>query len=217
MFNQGRIRPKGWVRFCFFLSLSLPAFAARERVNPSVQVWLTAFDFFAAENDTDSLDAMRTRILALPRSREMNRESDQLLLIGRVLDERIANKDRKGLLTSFTSVVDSAKCRAKSSGEKSRLCAELKRLWVGNLDSLSFFEDSAAKLEKARRAVEARDCSLAQSVTNEIEIKEGLVKGNLLLQQQIANCLSDAPLMELVGEKLRTLSLFDARIVSTED
>ena len=205
------------MRFCFFLSLSLPAFAARERANPSVQVWLTAFDFFAVENDTDALDAIRTRILELPQSREISRESDQFLLISRVHNERIANKDRKGLLSSFGKVVTSAMCRAKSSGEESHLCLELKRLWIGNLDSLNFYEDSAAKVEKARRAIEARDCLLAQSVTNEIEAKEGLVKANLFLQQQIANCLSDAPLMEAVGEQVRTLSLFDVHTPTVED
>lgn len=133
----------------------------------STQYWVDSFDFFQSENEVASLEALRTKAL--------EKQFQNLRIIKKLLDSLVIAKDRNRLLETIIALARRNSCINEETQHlpKDPLCTEIQNLWMGHLDSILFYEESAAKLEKTRRLLAANECAPALSLIKELELKEG--------------------------------------------
>jgi hypothetical protein len=200
----------------FLLAFLLPSLASAEsravtRNKPALpppdlttQYWLEAFEFFQSEGDSTSLELLRTKAL--------EKQSANLLVMKKALDSLILLKDRSLVNENFIAIAQRNSCIPNPSSPaapSSPMCRELKNLWVGNLDSLFFFEESAGKLEKARRFLESKECDKALSLLKEVELREGSFVSQAELSRRAFECLGDDGNRVAKESELKKLKIFD--------
>ena len=174
------------------LLLGAPATYA---ANTRSQLLLEALDFFRKENDLEA------QAFVIERShREPNPSME---VISKVFETLILAKAREPIHSHFDRYFKDNRCYES----KTNFCKVLREIWTQNLSQLLFFEQSAPKLEQARRLIDSRECANSLGVLNEVELSEGAVLSLLELKAKALECLADkAKLEALVAslEKLRS-------------
>lgn len=187
----------------FFLATVSLAARAEKPDAVSSALYSEALDFVIEEGERDSFLAIETRIL--------QERPDDLSLVPRLLAYHLAERDRVALVDAVRRLRDSLRCGSGSKKDSFLVaCREAESLWLGNLDSVFFHNDSDRKFENARRLLERRDCSGAAAVLKEIEGKEGLNRKVLLLLKEAYSCLSDALGERETDAKIKEVSFFGA-------
>lgn len=181
----------------FFLAFAFPILAS-DRPEAG-RLWIDTADFLVAEEDKEGLRALQTKALA-----ERPWDSDLAL---RLASYHLKTRDRAALIDFMASLQMALGCSARAPVRKN-VCETFARSWNGNLDSVLFFEDSAQKLEQARRLLEAKDCPAALGVLKEVESREGSTKGVLLAMEKTYKCLGDAGGQSRTVEKLKQIRMF---------
>jgi hypothetical protein len=189
--------------FILWTALLGPSLAFAQEVD--TRVWLEALDYLKGRRTTNEIDTLRNEALK-------HRPAD-IALVEAFLEALLTRKDRVQLHEYLYAVADANACRANAEPSEfpkqvqiSQVCARLRSIWSERLSGLLFFETSVPKWEKARRALEAKDCRAAQAELRDIEVREGVFPD--LISQKIlaARCMGDpasAASLERELEKLR--------------
>ena len=174
-----------------------------EEIDLSTQYWVEAFDFFQSEGDSPSLEALRTKAV--------EKKHTNIVIIKKVLDSLVSERDRALLLETMISLVQKNACTHSESAASSRkvLCEQLEKIWIGNLDSIYFFEETAGKMERARRHLLAKECDKALPLLKEVGQKEGALISLSDLFQKTYACLGDDGNRVAKEAELQKLRIFD--------
>jgi hypothetical protein len=78
-------------------------------------------------------------------------------------------------------------------------------VWTERLAGLWFYESSAPRWEKARRALEAGDCRSAQAELKEIEAREGSFVTLISQKMNVARCLGETESATALSQELEKL------------
>jgi hypothetical protein len=157
-----------------------------------------ALSFFEAEEDEAAFSQLASQI--------MKSGLKDIAIFAKISSFYLRKKERLALNAFFEELSRAFKCKTVSRDEP--ICLQLGRLWNSNLDSIYFFEDSAAKSERLRRLLLAKDCSSAQAVLKELEAREGLLFSLLEAELKISECLADIVLQDRLRVRLEELRLF---------
>ena len=212
----GKAGAKALAFLFFSLLVALPTLAKKRHprhphAKPSTKpvdgrvaaMWENALNFVAQENDSESYEVLKKRILD-------ERPFDQALII-HTLDLEARKKDRPALVSWVRALRDQNHCLAsdKSDAAPAELCPFLADRWNSGLIDLLFFEETAPKFETVRRLLGRQDCAGALPVLKEINSREGVTyRGlNALLEAQI--CLRDDTAAEQTRARIKELRLFD--------
>ncbi len=122
------------------------------------------------------------------RARVLDERLERIPLLARLVEIEVRKRDRAGLRTLVQDIARKADCRSNAKGGT---CVWLNGVWSGHLDSLFFYEDSAGKLERARRLLEQNDCASALAVLREAELREGPHRLILERLEKAQVCLGD--------------------------
>jgi len=193
--QNGREAPKG--RFPFFvLILALFSSPLAHSQELEGRVWLDALNYLSSRGANSELDLLRYEAL--------KKRPDDMDLVEAFSENLVGRKDRTQLNAYIQSLADANLCRDKTTYPKQ--CAVLKSIWNERLSGLLFYESSAPRWEKARRALDKGDCRLAQAELKEIEVREGVFPDLLSKKVLVARCLGEvqtAASLTLELEKLR--------------
>ncbi len=199
--------------FLFLFGMVLSVFGVPETHAQEVEgrLWLEALDYLKARKASSEIDTLRQEALkARPHDWELAQAFLETLLgrKDRVLlhDYIFALASAQGCIERTTTEEAASTARRPRALSTSKFCVDLRELWQGRLSNLLFYEASAPRWERARRALEAKDCRLAQAELREIEAREGAFPD--LISQKIlaAQCLGDLETtagLERELEKLR--------------
>lgn len=161
-----------------------------------------ALAYFEAEEDPASFVALGRQVI---RSGLRDR-----VILERIASYYLKNRDRPALNSFFEEVSKHHGCRLRT--RDAAVCADMKALWVGNLDSVYFYEDSASKAERLRRLLLGKDCSGAQAVLRELETREGPLMPLLEAELRVAECLADIATQDRLRVRLEELRLFPSDV-----
>ncbi|MEO5667343.1 MAG: hypothetical protein ABIR96_04720 [Bdellovibrionota bacterium] len=190
-----REAPKGCFPFSFVLSLLLffaPALGAQE---VDSKVWLEALEYLTSHGASAETDTLRSETL--------KKRPDDLEVAEAFLEALVVRKDRLQLNSYVQALVEANECRSKTTHAKT--CSGLRVLWNDRLGGLLFYEASAPRWEKARRALEAGDCRIAQAELKEIEAREGIFPDLLSKKILVAQCLGDTESVVGLNQDLEKL------------
>lgn len=163
------------------------------------RLWADALDFTIEENDSEGLEALRIRIL--------KERPEDLTLLNKLLEVEVRRKDRLALVKQMTTLRDANHCLTE---DPATVCASLAKLWDSSLSQILFYEESAGKLEKVRRAIEVRDCASALPVLKEIIAREGpQLRPYLERLAETQACLGDGLGKAATDERLKELRIFN--------
>lgn len=189
-----REAPKG--RFPFFILilvlLGSPLAYSQELDG---RVWLDALNYLSSRGASSELDLLRYEVL--------KKRPDDMELAEAFGENLVGRKDRTQLNAHIQSLVDANLCR--SAALQSKPCLTLRALWIERLSGLLFYESSAPRWEKARRALDKGDCRLAQAELKEIEAKEGIFPDLLSKKVLVARCLGEEEAVSLLNIELEKL------------
>ncbi len=181
-----------------FFFWGVPHARGSDKPDPA-RLWIESADFLIGEEDREGLKALQEKAL-------VERPWDLELSL-RFSAYHLKNRDRNSLVDLFTRLQTALACALRSPPKRAA-CEALARSWNGNLDSVLFYEDSAQKLEQARRLVEAKDCPAALAVLKEVESREGPAKGVLAGTEKAYKCLGDVAGEARTAEKLKQIRMF---------
>lgn len=182
----------------FFCLLALPA---RALPPAEIQLYLEAFDFLDTEDPAGVLQ-LEERIL--------KNEPEEAALVTRVIHRHVQARDREGLMKTFEALVSSLKCNAPVRTFK--VCAQYRKLWIGNLDSIVFYESTSGKVEKVRRLIGAQDCAAAIPVLKEVLAKEGPFRPALDLAEEAYRCAKRESEVAAIAAQQERLRIFTSGI-----
>jgi hypothetical protein len=158
-------------------------------------VWEEAMLYLGDRNAVAELDTLRNEAL--------KHRPEDLVLAEAFLENLVARKDRLQLSAYVQALGVANACRQRVY--QSKTCAGLRSFWSERLKGLLFFETSAPRWEKARRALESGDCRLAQAELKEIEVREGVFPDLLEKKILVAQCLGEAETAATLGQELEKL------------
>ena len=174
----------------FFIStFSASALASETEKAPEYSLttsyWIDSFDFFQSEQDTPSLEALRTKAI--------EKQYSNLPVVKKVLDSIVIAKDRALLVETMATLSRKNSCLHPESigSSPSLLCKSLEDIWNAHLAAIYFYEDSASKIERARRFLENKECDKALTLLKESAIKEGLNYQVVEYLHEAYTCLGD--------------------------
>jgi hypothetical protein len=183
--------------FLFLLSLSSalmlsPPLRAQEIDS---RVWEEALIYLTERGANTELDTLRAEAL--------KHRPEDLILAEAFLENLVARKDRLQLTAYVQALGVANECKLRVTSSKT--CTGLRSVWSERLKGLLFFESSAPRWEKARRALGSGDCRLAQAELKEIELREGVFPDLLEKKILVAQCLGEAETAATLGQELEKL------------
>jgi hypothetical protein len=152
-------------------------------------------NYLAERGAVSELDTLRTEAL--------KHRPDDLVLAEAFLENLVGRKDRVQLSAYVQALGLANECSNRITPSKT--CAGLKSFWSERLKGLLFFEASAPRWEKARRALGSGDCRLAQAELKEIEVREGVFPDLLEKKILVAHCLGESETAAALGLELEKL------------
>ena len=177
----------------------VPKAPYQDSVQTSSALWADAYEFLDSEGDREGLLKIELRILA--------EKSNDMDVLSKIIERNLKNHDRAQLEQIVRQVAASNGC-FQNQLDSIPLCQQLEKIWVNNLDSIFFFEESAGKFEKARRLLDSKDCAAALPVLKEVEGREGLPKPLLEMLVRVHSCLSDVEGLDAARSRLEQLRIF---------
>ena len=205
-FWKARKRSCGFVFFGALIFWVLPSFGKDSTAPKSSSVLSSpglpsqvigdALEFLNAEERTQDFESLQNKIIL---TREIS-------LIEKVIEILLANKNRQALISFARTLSDSFRCR--SSG-RADICDPITKLWKGNLDSVYFYEESPGKVLRVKNMIKSGECSAAQSLLKEVELREGFPRPLVDTSQAIAECLGNKDLVLLNEKRAVELRVFE--------
>lgn len=195
--SSEREAPQGSFPFAFLLLICCglllsPQLRAQE---VDSRVWEEAISYLVERGAVAELDTLRAEAL--------KHRPEDVVLAESFLENLVARKDR-GQLNAYVQALSVANlCALRVS--QSKACAGLRSFWTERLKGLLFFETSAPRWERARRALEAGDCRLAQAELKEVEVREGVFPDLIEKKILVAQCLGEAETAAALGQELEKL------------
>jgi len=176
-----REAPRG--RFPFFVVLAgfLLCSHAIQAQEVEGRVWLEALGYLSERGAHAEADRLRAEAL--------KHRPEDIEIAEAFLELLVTRKDRKQLNEYVQTLVEANGCRNRAF--RPRTCGGLRTLWTERLAGVLFYESSAPRWEKARRALEDRDCRFALAEFKEIEAREGSFPELLSKKIEAAECLKD--------------------------
>ncbi len=160
-------------------------------------IYSSVLEFAERELDAAALELLQIKSLT-------QRPTDWIV-IQQVFDHQVRSRSRTRLLAMVRLLAGANKCQDRQA---SKLCAELERRWTGYLADLLFFEDSAPKIERSRRLLEAKDCAGAATVLKGVESREGLVLSVEHGLRKALVCLGDARGLDELEQRALQVKVF---------
>lgn len=190
-----------WPLLFFFLSAL--SFGADKSDTPksniqSIKIMKESFDFLHYEKDKPSLEEWSKKVLA-----EYYFEYE---LIEKLLSYFVDQKDRVKVIDAIRRL--SIKNRCMTSFTLSKLCGDLKELWLKGLFNLPFYESTAGQLREIEEALTHNECDQAARLSETLEKTEGPLLQNLQLLEKAYLCLNDEQRLDRLKRKVAKLSIF---------
>lgn len=186
---------------CLFLSFSSPL--KTDYTTDQIVLVGNALEFFEREADELAVENLMNRIL----SENWFYPS----LMEKILNIAIQRKNREMIYSLWRELANRNACllskTTSSIRSESKNCQFLMDLWKNNLESLLFFEESAPKLETARRLIKAKDCIVASGLIDQVRSREGISPQILRMQIEASVCQKDAPSANKFKNELKALLL----------
>ena len=190
-----------WPLLFFFLSaLSFGADksdALKSRTQ-AINILQESFEFFRYEKDKLSLDEWSKRVLT--------DYYDEYVLIEKLLSYLVDQKDRLKVIDTVRRL--SIKNHCMTSFTPSKLCGNLKELWLQGLFRLPFYESTAGQLREIEEALSQNECDRAARLSEGLEKTEGPLLQNLQLLEKAYLCLNDEQRLDRLKRKVVKLSIF---------
>lgn len=161
------------------------------------QVVTDSLEFLNAEGRVKDFEALQNKIIP----------TGDLSLIEKVIEVHLANKNRQSLHSFVRAVAEYFRCRLPSG--RSDVCGPISKLWKDNLDSVYFYEESPAKILRAKRMQEGGECGPALSLLQEVELKEGFPRPLVDTARAIAECLGNKDMILLNEKRADELRVFE--------
>jgi hypothetical protein len=191
----------GSLLFLFLFSVSLFAKDTkkihRSYADEQIENFKQAFYFLNAEADFANIDVWFEQLLV--------EKPDSPELLELISVHSIKKKDRSILIDLYSRVVKAYQC---DSSSKLKVCSYSQRMWVDNLDSIPFYEESSGKIEKLRRLAASESCTTGKTLFDEIYSKEGPSKPVLELGFKIYTCLGNTTEAKKIKLLQDSLTLF---------
>lgn len=186
-----------------FLSLGLFVFINRansQNFKPlfSPKEWIDAFVYLENEGNTELLSKFETRFF--------ESQSTNWILISKWIDSFLKKRNRSGLIAWFKKLSEKNSCLVEKI-EKD-ICQKLKNVWVGNLDSIFFFESTAPKIKKLETAALEKNCSVGLTLVNEIKAQEGEMLKLMELSLSLGDCHRNPDELKMIEAKIREARIF---------
>lgn len=162
--------------------------------------WSEIADFLSDEDDAEGMELLRQRTL--------ESKPQDVELLRKILAFYLRKGDRKVLISVVKDFASANRCLVQRNPKMSAYCQTLEEIWLDNLDSVFFHNESDRKLENARRMIEGQDCPGALGVLKEIESKEGASKKLLLMQKRAFDCLKDVESSAAVSQRVGEMRIF---------
>lgn len=154
-----------------------------------------ALAFYESEGNVYAVETLSNRIMEF--------HFNNSTLINRMFDVLLPKQNRELVMRKWNEL--SLKNNCPDDAYRKEPCIFLKNIWFETIYSLAFFEDTAPKVESARRAIKDKKCLAARNLLDQIRSKEGVYPALLQLQVDAAICQKDKPGAKKLRNELSAL------------
>ncbi len=186
--------------FLFLLSnVFVCRFAEAKKITPDItQFWSNSLNYISSQGTPELEEIWFEKFLS--------HKIESTLLLRQYLEVVASTQDRSRLITGVQKVSEAFECKAQS--KQNTMCIFLRKLWLGNLDSVLFFEDSPAKVEKIRVALQNGECNGMVAGFSDLFQREGAAKQVLELGIALFECVKDTEQANTYRMNLKKTELF---------